>query len=187
VQVDTPTCSRRFQAGNFQICTKRQRQSCGCVQQRAVLPPLECSTCPADATFISFSRVRCACQRPSLAASTDPLRQFQDLVPAIQSVDETLGNFIDTDACADKRSGEHRPCHVLTTAVNCVQYRALEILLETRSEVVGCRQLVLDRARHSVDDRYFRSGFDRYAWIVCCVCHVTRAQKRVGRCKYTVE
>src|ERR1700740_1732759 len=75
----------------------------------------------------------------------------------------------------------------MATSVDGVQNSTLKILSKPRSEVVDCRQKVIDRAWHSVHSRDPPCRLDFDCWIVGGRRHPSRQEQSVRRGKLTSE
>src|SRR5262245_51053987 len=87
-------------------------------------------------------------------------RQRGEFRSVFEAIEEALWNSRKSYLGADERSGENAAGLILSTAIKSVEHRLFEVIVKTCRQIIGDRELVIDRARHSVDNRHLPSGLD---------------------------
>src|ERR1700678_969075 len=95
----------------------------------------------------------------------------------LESLDQPFRNPGQSDLSSHEGASQTCARHVLAAAVNGVENSKLEIVVEPGSEVIGSRQLMIDRAWHSVDDGDLPGRFDANSWISGRLRHVGGSQQ----------
>src|SRR5208337_1112104 len=102
----------------------------------------------------------------------EPLSERDQLRAILQGIQKAFRNSRQTDLGADKCSGENGARLILAAAVQRMKYRPFEIVVESGRKIISSWKLMINRAGHPVDDRYFPCRLDPDARIEHGLCHV---------------
>ena len=97
-----------------------------------------------------------------------------------KAIEEALWDARKPYLSADERSGENAAGLILSAAVKGVEHGLFEVVVKTRRQIIRDRELVVDRAGHSINNRDFPGGLDSDSRIEGCLGHVGRGEERVG-------
>jgi hypothetical protein len=100
------------------------------------------------------------CMRFWLNLRAEFLGQRQQLLPIVEPVYKTTGYAFKPYLCTDQSAGQHGAGHILSATVYGMQDGRFEVVSETGCKVIGCGKLVVDGARHAINNRGIPSRFD---------------------------
>ena len=107
---------------------------------------------------------------------TKGLRERGELCAIFKALEETLWDARKPHLRADERSGENAAGLILSAAIKGIKHGLFEVIVEARRQIIGDRELVIDRARHSVDNRHLPGRLDFDSWIQSRLGHVGRGE-----------
>src|SRR4029453_1247588 len=106
-------------------------------------------------------------------------RERCELSDVFKAIEEALWDARKPYLSPDERSGENAAGLILSTAVKGVEHGLFEVVVKARRQIIRDGELVIDRARHSINNRDFPGGLDSDSRIEGCLGHVRRGEKGV--------